>query len=255
MSPTAKTAVTKNKRRGAPPSAKPTAAVATTRLRLALALGTFVVALLWRLTYLQRLSHSPLGESLASDSLIYWRWASSLLRDGPMGSHPFFLGPLYPYAITLIRMLAGGGITRVLALQMVLGAAACAALVDAAYGLTRSAVAAIVAGVIAAFYGMSVFFDGLVLSESLLFDLFALLLWIVCTERWRRPAWLAAIGAIIGLMAQGRAITLVLLAPAAVCLVEHRSARAWVMGVALLAAGCGVVCVPVMLRNLVVSRE
>src|SRR4029077_11330076 len=98
--------------------------------------------------------------------------------------------------IGLVRLIVGSDITRVLTVQMVLGAAACAALADAAYGLTRGAVAAVVAGVIAAFYGMSVFFDGLILSESLLFDLFALLLWLVCTERWRRPVGLVAIGVI-----------------------------------------------------------
>jgi tetratricopeptide (TPR) repeat protein len=241
-------------KRGGGTRAQSTAA-RETRLRIGVAAGTFIVALLWRLAYLQRLSHSPLNESLASDSLIYWRWASALLRDGPIGSHPFFLGPLYPYAIGLVRLIVGSDITRVLTVQMVFGAAACAALADAAYGLTRGAVAAVVAGVIAAFYGMSVFFDGLILSESLLFDLFALLLWLVCTERWRRPAGMAAFGVIIGLMAEGRAIALVLLAPAAVLLVEPRSARAWVTGVALLAAGCVAVCAPVASRTLVVSRE
>jgi hypothetical protein len=64
----------------------------------------------WRVLYLGRLAASPLGGSLTEDAAIYWRWSGVLLAHGLIGRNAFFLGPLYPYALTLLRVLAGGSI-------------------------------------------------------------------------------------------------------------------------------------------------
>ena len=130
----------------------------------------FVVAFLWRLAYLNRLDHSVLAGSLTLDSGIYWKWADFQRSHGLAGSHPFFLGPLYPYVLAGVRALVGDSIPAVLRVQALWGAAATTLIAGAAGRLTRPAIGAIV-GLLICFYEMAVYFDGLILMESLLFFL------------------------------------------------------------------------------------
>ncbi|HEY6867194.1 MAG TPA: glycosyltransferase family 39 protein, partial [Candidatus Eisenbacteria bacterium] len=178
-----------------------------------------VLAFAWRLAYLARLARTPLAGSLTEDAQIYWDWSGFLLRHGPVGRNVFFMGPLYPYLLTLLRLLTGDVMARVLAVQAAWGAVAAMLLADAARRLTRPAIGAAI-GLLAALYPMAVFFDGLVLMESLLFAVESLLLWRVV--RGRLDGWpaAAAIGALIGLLAEGRATSALLLLPAALLLLD-----------------------------------
>src|SRR5689334_18264480 len=131
------------------------------------ALGAlFLIALGWRLSYLGRLANTPFESSLTVDARIYWDWAGYLLRHGPIGKNPFFLGPLYPYALALLRGVLGDSIHRVLIAQAIGGAAAVTLIADATRRLTRPALGLAV-GVVLAFHRTAVFFDGLPLMESL----------------------------------------------------------------------------------------
>src|SRR6185295_18743467 len=104
------------RRHTTPPRAAP-----RDRWRVALAL-LFVIAFAWRAAYLIRLAGSPLGGSLSEDSIIYWRWAGVLLDRGLWGQHPFFLGPLYPYALAALRVVVGNSVHGVLVIQALWGA-------------------------------------------------------------------------------------------------------------------------------------
>ncbi len=227
----------------------------------------FVVALSWRLGYLGRLARSPLGGGLTEDAAIYWEWAGALLEQGWLGSNAFFLGPLYPYTLAILRTLFGDSISAMLVVQAVWGAGACVLLADAARRIAGP-VAAVVAGVLACFYEPAVFFDGLVLMESLLFALASLLLWWVAKSAPRSgPRSLSAVpaavldlavtGAIIGLMAAGRATSALLLIPAAWLLmpVASDSPRHGLRHGLALALGFGLVAAPIAVRNLAVSGE
>ncbi|MGH7740802.1 MAG: tetratricopeptide repeat protein [Candidatus Eiseniibacteriota bacterium] len=204
-----------------------------------------LAALAWRLLYLSRLSQTPLFGDLILDSREYWNWASALRAAGPSSPSPYFLGPLYPHWLWLLRAVLGDEIMRVLAVQAVAGAASAVLLADAARRLTRPAIGFAI-GVIAALYQMAVFFDGLILMESTLWALSCLLLWWVCAVEWpkARALHFAALGALLGLIAEGRAIALVLLAPALLLLPGRgkaiwrslRSAAAMVAAIALIAA-------------------
>lgn len=225
----------------------------------ALATGAlFVAAVVWRLLYLARLGATPLAESLTEDARLYWNWAGFLIQNGPMGKHPFFLGPLYPYVLWPIRAALGDSIQPLLVIQAIGGATAVVLLADAARHLTRPSIGLAI-GVIAAFYEMCVFFDGLVLMESLLFLLESLLLWVVVRGHWpaRRTATTVAVGALIGLLAEGRSSYTLLLVPSWWLLVQARGeplAAALRRGAAL---GLGFACIaaPVAIRNRVVSGE
>src|SRR5690349_19366263 len=65
----------------------------------------FALAAAWRLAYLARLGHTAFADSLDADSRIYWDWSSAILSQGVVPPAPFFLAPLYPYALALWRAL------------------------------------------------------------------------------------------------------------------------------------------------------
>src|SRR5437867_2522140 len=72
--------------------------------RLAL-LALCGIAAAWRLAYLARLRHTQFAATLDADARIYWDWSESILRHGPAPPSPFFLAPLYPYMLALVRTI------------------------------------------------------------------------------------------------------------------------------------------------------
>jgi tetratricopeptide (TPR) repeat protein len=229
------------------------------RNRWLVATGTlFVAALVWRLFYLARLGETPLAGSLTLDSRLYWNWAAFLIQHGPVGKNPFFFGPLYPYVLWPIRAVFGDAIQPLLVIQAIGGATAAVLLADAARHLTRPSIGLAI-GVIAAFYEMCVFFDGLVLMESLLFLLESLLLWVVVRTHWpeRRLVMYLTIGILIALLAEGRAISAVLLIPAWLLLVRATGEplSTALRRAATLCLGFAIIVVPVFIRNKAVSGE
>ena len=218
----------------------------------------FIVALAWRIGYLNRLSASVLGGSPILDALSYWSWSGFLRTHGPLGTNAFFLGPLYPYVLAGVRTFAGDSVPHVLLVQAVWGSLAVVLLADAARRLTSAWIGLGLGGV-AAFYEMAVFFDGQLLMESLLFFLESLLLWCVIRTDWRAPRarGLAVLGVIAGLLAEGRATSALLLLPLAGLAwgVDggRWPVRARALGAVL--AGFVLVAAPVALRNRVVAGE
>ena len=243
------------------PSARPRRATLGSRWTLVLG-GLFAAALLWRLLYLARLAQTPLAGSLTEDARMYWNWAGFLMHSGPVGRNPFFLGPLYPYVLWPIRAVFGSSIQALLVIQAIAGAAAVVVLADAARRLTRPSIAVAI-GALAALYEMSVFFDGLVLMESLLFLLESLLLWGIVARPWPSPRATVylAVGILIALLAEGRSIYSLMLVPAAWLLVRAPGApggasRSAAFGrAATLGLGFLLVAGPVAVRNRAVSGE
>jgi len=228
-------------------------ATASARARYAWPLACaaiFALALIWRLAYLARLSRTPLFGDLIVDAADYWNWASAL-RAGAAQSTPFYLGPLYPTWLWLMRSALGDEIRTVLSAQSVLGAVGCALIADAARRLTRPAIGFAI-GIIAALYSMAVFFDGLILMEATLWVLLAWLMWWVCANDWRvaGAARYALTGATIALIAEGRSTGLVLLAPAALLLPSWRDgARRMAGGAAAMLAAFAIVAAPAAIQN------
>ncbi len=215
----------------------------------------FAIAFAWRIAYLARLAGTPLFESLTEDASIYWAWAGVLDQRGLRERNAFFLGPLYPYALHFLRAIVGDSISAVLHTQALWGAAATVLLADAARRISRPVIGIIVGGLVC-FHGQAVFFDGLILAESLLFALEALMLWIVVRIDWDRAmrAYLV-LGLLIGLLAVGRATAALLMAGAVLTLVPWRAGRRTLAtGLALL-GGFILMVLPVTIRNHAVSGE
>jgi tetratricopeptide (TPR) repeat protein len=216
----------------------------------------FAFALIWRLAYLARLERTPLFGDLIVDAQAYWTWASAL-RAGATQSSAFYLGPLYPTWLWLLRSVLGDEIRTVLIAQALLSAGAVVLIADAARRLTRPSIGLAV-GAIAALYEMAVFFDGLILMESLLWTLFALLLWWVCAVNWRqaRAAQFAALGGLIALISEGRSTAAVLLAPALLLMPWRRDALKPALGAAgAMLAAFAIVAAPVAIQNWRAAHE
>lgn len=215
----------------------------------------FAVALLWRLGYQARLDESILGRSLVSDSEIYWNWATWLGQHGWIGRNPFYMGPLYPYSVAAVRAVLGDSIPAVLAVQAVFGAAACALLADTVRRFAGPVIGLVI-GLWLAFYETAVFLDGLVLMESQLFFLEALLLWLVALRppESRRTRTLVAVGALLGLLAAGRATAALLLPVAIAFFTWPRPLAGWKRGLALV-LGFALVAAPIAARNYALGRE
>ena len=228
-------------------------------LRWGVALAAlFAAALAWRLAYVWRLGASPLGDVLVSDARIYWGWAD-LLRGGDwIGSRPFFLAPLYPYSLGMLRGLVGDSIAGIRAVQAGWGALAVVLLTDATRRLSRPAIG-IVVGALVAFQRQAVFFDGLLLGESLLFFLESLLVWWVASRDWRAAGTtaFATVGALTALIAEGRATHAALLIPFLASFLPASAAvgmrRLRLAGAAL--AGLALVATPAAVRSVAVVGE
>jgi len=212
--------------------------------------AVFVVAAAWRLAYLARLEKSALAGAMFDDARIYWAWSEHIAHGMFVGSNPFFLAPLYPYALGALRAFGIGAPSAVLMLQALWGAGAVVLLADAARRLTSPTIGLGV-GAILSFYEMAVFFDGLFLTESLLFFLGSLLLWSVACFDWSKASWRAAgiVGLLIGLLAAGRATAALLLLPAGILLRTTRT------GFVTLLGGFALIALPITMHNYVVTHE
>jgi len=219
------------------------------------ALGTIAAA--WRWAYLARLRHTPFADSLDADAGIYWSWSDFILRHGLWPPSPLFLAPLYPYVLAAWRSIGSGSIAQVLAIQAVLGAFAVALLADAASRVAGRR-AALVVGAMLLAARTATFFDGLILPESLLFFVESVLVWFVARTDWSRAGTgrFAVYGALVGVLAQGRASNAVLLG--LILLLARAGPRSLPRRLAGPAVACGVFalsCVPALVVNHRASGE
>src|SRR5262249_35296338 len=121
----------------------------------------YAIATLWRILFLARMSAGPLAGHLQGDEHIYWDWSTSLLEHGFRARNPFFFGPLYPYALALLRLVVGGGPERIVLVQSLLGGFTAVLIADAARRLARPGIAFGI-GIVVALYEMLVLFDAVI---------------------------------------------------------------------------------------------
>lgn len=188
--------------------------------------GPFIV-LLWvaliavgvRLRALGLLNPTLLLEQLSSDDLQYWMWGGELANSGNwIGTEPFFLGPLYPYALGVMRM-TGATMHSVIVLQALLTVGVVVGLTSVALRVStlRTALAL---GTLLAIAPSLLLHDLSILAESLLFALSAAFALIPANPKLRqRPVMLGVLlGIVIGLMTLARPAYVLLTIPGAALL-------------------------------------
>ncbi len=213
----------------------------------------FLFAFLLRALYLYQLTRTPLIHSPGLDAAYYLDQARSIAAGNWMGRDVFFMGPLYAYVLALMALITGFELTRLLFLQSLLGSAGPVLLYVLARRLCDRTVA-LVAAIAMALYGMLILYDNQFLMEWLLglLGLWALLaLARVGPDTRRGPVILA--GAVLGIMALGRA-SLLLFAPGALVWLWFASRHRSRLLIAYL-AGLALVIAPVTLRNWVVGGD
>jgi len=136
------------------------------------------------------------------DSLTFDRLAREILAGG--GGEAFFRAPLYPYVLSLVYALTGGGQGGVVWLQFALGLAAIVPvylLAERWFGRST----AFLTAWIAALYPLRIFFEGEILAVTLFGFLLAWGMWLLWTgseeDSTRRLLWA---GLVLGLAALTR---------------------------------------------------
>jgi tetratricopeptide (TPR) repeat protein len=164
----------------------------------------FLLALGVRLIYLIQLRGSPLFESPIMDARYHDQWALAIRNGLPFLQGPYFRAPLYPYFLAAIYSLFGHSYLAARMVQFLIGSLS----VLLIYFLGKRAFSATVgrvAAVLAAFYGLFIYFEGELLIPALIVFLdLALLLALLSAQD--RPGWWRWLGcgAILGLSAIAR---------------------------------------------------
>jgi len=173
----------------------------------------FLAALGLRLLHLREIqAHDPFFAQASVDGAFYHAWALEILSGDWLGDGVLYLGPLYPMFMAGVYALLGPSLPALKAVQAVLGAVSCVLVWGLARELFDRRVAAL-AGGLAVFYAMLVFYGGTVMIVNLQVPLVLGLVWALL-RALRQPSfgrWVGC-GLLLGLSALARQTTL-LLAP------------------------------------------
>jgi tetratricopeptide (TPR) repeat protein len=219
----------------------------------------FGAALALRLLHLRQIANAPFFTLMMGDSRAYDVWAQTIAGGDWIGREVFYQAPLYPYFLGVIYSVAGRDLVVVRIVQSVLGSIACV-LIAHAVGRLFGRRAAIVAGIIAALYPASIFFDGLIQKTALDGFLTSLALWIVTgiLTRGSKPADWLGLGLVMGALSLTRENALAL----AAALLVWALVRSWKVEVPLPARaapaaafviGLAILLAPVAIRNALVG--
>jgi 4-amino-4-deoxy-L-arabinose transferase-like glycosyltransferase len=168
-------------------------------------LAIFAAALAIRLLNLWFASRSsPFYCSLNTDDGLYHAWAMRIASGTLSDGEPFFLSPLFPYALGLVYTLFGESQLAALLVQIVLSAMTCC-FIGGAGRILFGMRAGILAGALAAFYGPFIFFTEILLTETLHLFLacLAFLLFLQCRRKGTTFSWTVC-GLVAGLAAATR---------------------------------------------------
>jgi tetratricopeptide (TPR) repeat protein len=238
-----------------------------------------VAAFIPRLIYLSEISRAVWFDRPIGDSNVYFDRAREILAGNWLGSGiPFHSSPVYPFFIALFLGLSGGSSFVLGVAQILIGSANCVLIYLLAKRLTGgSRIAAFLAGLLGAFYGLLAFFDAdlLMIFLTLFFTDLSLLLLIRARDLTSRQSalprggrlrviletdWVMAFvaGLSLGLAALDKT-NLLLFAPVAAWYLAGEFSfgiRAWRWRPALLfGLGTVVTITPVTVRNYVVGHD
>jgi Tfp pilus assembly protein PilF len=212
-------------------------------------------ALAVRIAHLAAIRRGPLLEYLLIDSAFYDRVGRVLAEGGGFPPGPFFMNVLYGTFLGGVYAIFGagaGGREAALLLQSLLGAASAGltARLGDALGRPREG---LLAAALLALFGPAIFYDGALLTPSLLLFLTTAALLVAVRDGDPSSRRSLGLGVLTGLLVLGRANNLLLLA---VFTARHLArGRSGVRPALLLLVGAALVVAPVTVRNWRVSGE
>jgi 4-amino-4-deoxy-L-arabinose transferase-like glycosyltransferase len=212
--------------------------------------GVLVLAAALRVGHVFSLRDLPLFDRLIVDSEFYDQWGQKIAAGDLLSRFepkPFFMDPLYSYALGAVYATVGRSVLLVRLLQVALGVGTCA-LVALLGRRMRGAASGNLAALLMAAYGPAIFQEGEFEKTALGVFLATSALVLFLGKSWR---WKLAAGVVLGLAALTRGNVL-LVAPWAALFLSWR--REW-RSVAAFTIGVVVAISPATLRNRVVSGE
>ncbi len=218
------------------------------------------LALALRLTHLLEVMDTPFFQHLHTDPAKYHKWALAIVEGDWLGhSRPvFYLAPLYPYFLAVIYSVFGPSTLAACLVQVVLSAVSA----GLTYHLGRQLfgpVTAALAGLLAACYGMFIFYSGLILGATLIIflDLCMLVLLVSGVRRYAWWKWVGG-GVFFGLSACARG-NIILFWPFVVLGMAaglgFRRWKKWLPACLLVALAFALTISPVTLHNWVVGDD
>lgn len=253
----------------------PTAGNSARRHRAwALAIVVFALALTVRLVNYWDMRDSPLlsDDATLADARYYDFRAKSIAGGDIWGDEAFFLGPLYEYFLAIPYALTSQGIPQpkwrlaqatyepdaAIYTQCVLGALSCAML-----GLISrrlfDAVAGWTTGLLAAFFGPAIFFDGLLMAPTLILFAGVVMLWLLLrADRTDRPwAWaLAGVGVGVASVAHGANLLIApMIGVMILATVQRRGGKRTALAALAFSGGTLAPILPITVRNYVVAGD
>ncbi len=218
----------------------------------------FLSALLMRSVFLYQFSSLPMFDTHIMDMDYFHRLATEGIPGTGFPDGPFFKAPLYPLFLKLVYTIFGAGPWPVRVIQALIGSGS-ALLTFLLAGRLFSRRVAVIAGLLVAFCGTLILFDGQILVPSLtiFLNLLSLYCLTIALQTRRREFYLAG-GLLLGLSAIARptvlAFAMLMLAYLVWVAWKSTSASPWrtpflfLLGVILAVA-------PVTIHNVVKSGE
>ncbi len=139
----------------------------TDRTNKLIPLSLFIFALCIRTLYLLELKSITYFKLPIMDALYHVIWARQIAQGDWLGSEVFFRAPLYPYFLGIIYFFTGNHFFLPRLIQLIMGAASCVLIFRITIAIRQNRTAAIIAGVIAATYWVTIFFEGELLLDSM----------------------------------------------------------------------------------------
>jgi len=216
--------------------------------------GVFAAALFLRLLFLRQLHASGLWDYLRLDPLYYHDWAVRIAGGEIVGERTYEMTPLYAYVLGAAFKLFGYSLLLPRLAQAALGAGTCALVALLGCRIFGRA-EGLIAGMALAFYGPSLFHETQIMKTVLTVALSTATAAALYMSEGRRPRWLAASGALLGLTALAQENINVTL-PFLLAWIAWRAPRGrrLVPGAAL-AAAFALMVAPATIRNYMVSGD
>jgi 4-amino-4-deoxy-L-arabinose transferase-like glycosyltransferase/Tfp pilus assembly protein PilF len=174
------------------------------RKSLIWAIGIFILAFTVRFVYLSQLKNSPLFDTPVMDPEYHDQWAQAIVEEEDFTGGVFFRAPLYPYFLALVYRIFGHDYLMARMIQFLIGSLSCVLIYFLGKRIFNNRTA-VIAGVMAAFYGVLIYFEGELLIPVLLIflDMLFLLALLWSYERPSSWRWFLC-GALLGLSALAR---------------------------------------------------
>lgn len=223
--------------------------------------GLFIAALLVRLVYLWQYSHAPDFSNPSGDAGFFCSKAREILHSGNLfGNEVPFQSPAYPMFLALFFRFAGSNYFLPRLMQIVIGSLNCLVVYTLAKKASPAKVwPARIAGIMTAFYGTLVFFEGdLLMIPLTLFFVNMSLLGLILYREKQQLRWPVIAGICFAVAALDRTNMLVF-APVAIWFLWKgtffKSRSRQLQSTALYLAGIILVILPFTIHNYWVSRD